>query len=70
MPSAQQRASDPPSRAAPNVNLSGYNAAFKDGYADGCETAHGRQRRNAGRYGTDSDYTMGWNDGHAMCGRR
>ena len=60
----------PASRPAPNVNLSGYNAAFKEGYADGCDTARAAQRRNAQRYGTDTDYTMGWNDGHAMCARR
>jgi hypothetical protein len=60
----------PASRPAPNVNLSGYNAAFKDGYADGCDTARAAQTRNAQRYGTDTDYTMGWNDGHAMCARR
>lgn len=60
----------PAARPAPNVNLSGYNAAFKDGYADGCDSARAAQRRNAKRYGTDTDYTMGWNDGHAMCARR
>lgn len=62
--------SAPASRPAPNVNLSGYNAAFKEGYADGCDTARVAQRRNAQRYGTDTDYTMGWNDGRAMCARR
>jgi hypothetical protein len=60
----------PASRPAPNVNLAGYNDAFKEGYADGCDTARGAQRRNAQRYGTDTDYTMGWNDGRGMCGRR
>jgi uncharacterized protein YceK len=60
----------PAARPAPNVNLSGYNAAFKEGYADGCGSAREAQRRNAKRYGTDTDYTMGWNDGHAMCARR
>ena len=62
--------SAPAPRPAPNVNLSGYNAAFKDGYADGCDSASAAPRRNAKRYGTDTDYTMGWNDGHAMCARR
>jgi hypothetical protein len=60
----------PPARPAPNVNLSGYNAAFKEGYGDGCDSARAAQRRDAKRYGTDTDYTMGWNDGHAMCARR
>lgn len=60
----------PASRPAPNVNLSGYTAAFKDGYADGCDSARGTQRRDAKRYGGETDYMMGWNDGHAMCARR
>lgn len=70
-PSARNGSGDAPaSRPAPNVNLSGYNAAFKDGYADGCDSARGTQRRNAKRYGGETDYMMGWNDGHAMCARR
>jgi hypothetical protein len=62
----------PAARSAPRptVNLSGYNAAFKEGYADGCESARYTPRRNAQRYGADTDYTMGWNDGNAICGRR
>lgn len=66
---APERAPAAASRPAPPVNLSGYNAAFKEGYADGCSSARQAPRRNAQRYGTDTDYTMGWNDGHAMCGR-
>jgi len=61
---------DAPRATRPSVNLSGYNAAFKEGYADGCESARQTQRRNAKRYGGDNDYTMGWNDGYGMCGRR
>lgn len=60
----------PATRPAPNVNLSGYNAAFKEGYADGCQSVRQAQRRSPTRYGTDTDYTMGWNDGHAMCAPR
>jgi hypothetical protein len=71
LPSGRSESSDrPASRSAPNVNLSGYNAAFKEGYADGCDTARVAQRRNAQRYGTDTDYTMGRNDGRTMCARR
>ncbi len=58
-----------PTAARPGINLSGYSVAFKEGYADGCETARQAPRRNAKRYGTDADYTMGWNDGQAMCKR-
>lgn len=71
VPSARSGSGDvPASRSAPGVNLSGYNAAFKDGYADGCDSARGTQRRNAKRYGGETDYMMGWNDGHALCARR
>lgn len=70
-PSRVETSGDAPPRAArPNVNLSGYNAAFKEGYADGCESARQAMRRNAQRYGTDTDYTMGWNDGLSMCKQR
>ncbi len=67
--SGQRSADVPAARSAPRVNLSGYNAAFKEGYADGCDSVRQAPRRNAKRYGTDTDYTMGWNDGRAMCAR-
>lgn len=54
----------------PQVNLSGYSDSFKHGYAEGCESAGSRsQRRNEGRYKTEADYMMGWNDGHSACRR-
>jgi hypothetical protein len=50
------------------VNLSGYSSSFKEGYADGCESAGGRsQRRNEARFKTEADYMMGWNDGFSVC---
>ena len=53
------------------VNLSGYSAAFKQGYSDGCESAGSRgQRRDESRFKTDADYMMGWNDGFSVCQRR
>jgi len=53
------------------VNLSGFSAAFKQGYADGCDSASTRSpRRNERRYKTDAEYLQGWNDGHSVCGRR
>jgi outer membrane biogenesis lipoprotein LolB len=57
-----------PERA--NVNLSGYSASFKQGYAQGCDSARHTRQRDAERYRTDTDYMMGWNDGYSMCGRR
>jgi hypothetical protein len=61
----------PAKPAPPPVNLSGYNAAFKAGYTDGCSSAGGSsQRRDDSRYKTDTDYMMGWNDGFSVCGKR
>lgn len=52
------------------VNLSGFSAAFKQGYADGCESAGSRSRqRNESRYKTESEYMQGWNDGFSVCRR-
>ena len=61
----------PAQPAPPPVNLSGYNAAFKQGYTDGCSSAGGSsQRRDDSRYQADTDYMMGWNDGFSVCGKR
>lgn len=59
-----------PRQAQPQVNLSGYSAAFREGYNDGCESARATLRRNEQRYLSESDYKMGWNDGHSICQRR
>ncbi len=56
-------------RPKPNVNLSGYPPAFKDGFSDGCESLRGNYRRD-GRFGKDNDYTLGWQDGYSICGRQ
>ena len=56
---------------AARVNLSGYSAEFKEGYADGCKSADsGSERRDARRYKIKPDYMMGWNDGNNACSRR
>jgi hypothetical protein len=53
------------------VNLGGYSGSFKQGYADGCESAGARgQRRDETRFKTEADYMMGWNDGYSVCRRR
>lgn len=57
----------PPAR---NINLSGYSASFRQGYADGCDSARAARRRDAQRYDKDADYMMGWNDGNSACRRR
>lgn len=58
----------PPS-TRPVYNLSGYPAAMKDGYIDGCETAKETPygQKNESRYDTDGQYRMGWDDGFDMC---
>lgn len=53
----------------PRFNLSGYSEMFKKGHADGCASADGAQRRDAGLYRKDADYMMGWNDGNSACKR-
>jgi hypothetical protein len=63
-------ARDQPPAPAP-VNLSGYNATFKQGYADGCASAgSSTPRRNEARYKSEMDYSMGWNDGFSVCGKK
>ena len=64
-PGAQQSASG-------RVNLSGFSAGFKQGYDDGCASSAARDgaRRDEGRYKTDNEYMMGWNDGYIACRRR
>lgn len=55
----------------PQINLGGYSESFKLGYAEGCESAGARrQRRNDGRYNTEADYMIGWNDGFNICAKR
>jgi hypothetical protein len=56
--------------APPPVNLSGYSAAFKEGFAEGCDTARGSARRDEKRFGADAQYAQGWQDGKAICGKR
>ena len=53
-----------------NVNLSGFPLPYRQGYADGCASAGGSERKDAGRYAADGNYRTGWMDGRAICGRR
>ncbi|MCC7081428.1 MAG: hypothetical protein IT530_12215 [Burkholderiales bacterium] len=59
-----------PGTSAPPANLSGYSAAFKDGFKDGCNTARGSGRRDDLRASVDGQYAQGWQDGNAICGKR
>jgi hypothetical protein len=60
----------PPAPAVPAVNLSGYPPAFRQGYADGCASLHGRLKRNDARFKSDAQYAQGWQDGQDICKRR
>lgn len=53
-----------------HVNLAGYSASFRQGYADGCDsTGAFGQRREERLYKTDADYRAGWDDGFSVCSR-
>ncbi|HEY8245466.1 MAG TPA: hypothetical protein VII68_18515 [Casimicrobiaceae bacterium] len=54
----------------PPVNLSGFPLAYRQGYADGCASATGPQRRDAARYSADGNYRTGWVDGTALCKKK
>lgn len=59
-----------PEAAPPPVNLSGYSAAFKEGFKDGCDSARKSVRRENKRYAVDAQYAQGWQDGRAICSKR
>jgi len=54
----------------PAVNLSGFPLPYRQGYADGCATATGPERKDAVRYGADANYRTGWTDGLALCRKK
>jgi len=56
--------------AARHVNQSGYSSAFRQGYADGCDSVQATRRRDERRYRKDADYMIGWDDGYSACKRR
>ena len=56
----------------PTYNLAGYPPGVREGYIDGCESAKGTSfaRKDAKRFAADPQYSMGWNDGNAICGKK
>jgi hypothetical protein len=54
----------------PNVNLSGFPLPYRQGYADGCASAAGRERKDATRFAADGNYSTGWQDGRAICAKK
>ncbi len=55
---------------APGVNLSGFPLPYRQGYADGCASAGGGERKDAARFAADGNYRTGWQDGRAICAKR
>jgi hypothetical protein len=54
----------------PAVNLSGFPLTYRQGYADGCASATGPQRKDTTRFAADGNYRTGWQDGLALCQKR
>ena len=54
----------------PNVNLSGFPLPYRQGYADGCASAGGTERKDAARFTSDPNYRTGWQDGVTLCRKR
>lgn len=53
-----------------NVNLQGFPLEYRQGYADGCASVSGIERKDATRFRTDGLYRGGWQDGNALCRKR
>ena len=51
----------------PGVNLAGFPLPYRQGYADGCASARGGERKDAARFAADGNYRTGWHDGRAIC---
>lgn len=65
-PARPANAEPPP----PGVNLSGFPLQYRQGYADGCASAGGRETKDAARYAGDGNYRTGWIDGRSICAKK
>jgi hypothetical protein len=54
----------------PAVNLSGFPLPYRQGYADGCASTTGPERKDATRFASDGNYRTGWQDGLALCRKK
>jgi hypothetical protein len=54
----------------PNVNLSGFPLSYRQGYADGCASAGGTERKDLTRFAQEGNYRVGWQDGLALCRKK
>jgi hypothetical protein len=65
---------EPPAKPAaippPPVNLQGFPPAYQQGFADGCGTSRGTDKKDATRYAQDGSYRIGWIDGLAQCKKK
>jgi len=52
---------------APKINLSGFPLPYRQGYADGCASATGPERKDGSRFSSDGNYRTGWMDGVSLC---
>ena len=61
------RTAEPP---PPPINLSGFPLPYRQGYADGCASVSGGERKDAARFSGDPNYRTGWQDGLALCRKK
>ena len=54
----------------PAINLAGFPLPYRQGYADGCASAGGREQKDAARFAAEGNYRTGWMDGRALCARK
>jgi hypothetical protein len=54
----------------PAINLDGFPLPYRQGYADGCASATGAERKDATRFAGDGNYRTGWTDGRGLCARK
>ena len=65
-PPMPRNAEPPP----PPINLSGFPLPYRQGYADGCASATGAERKDASRFSADLNYRTGWTDGLGLCKKK
>jgi hypothetical protein len=65
-PPVPREAEPPP----PPVNLTGFPLPYRQGFADGCASATGPERKDAVRFPADGNYRTGWQDGLAQCRKK
>ncbi len=70
LPSSGTPATSTAEPPPPNVNLSGFPLPYRQGYADGCASATGGERKDTLRFAADGNYRTGWQDGLAICRKK